>query len=73
MGYATEAVELASSYALNYLELETLLASIYEGNVGSRRVLEKNGYRLAGRFKDQLLNVKGKKEDHLWYVVSNEK
>ena len=72
-GYASEAVSLATEYSVRVLKLETLVAGVYGGNVGSQKVLEKNGYSLAGRFKDQLLNVKGKKEDHLWYVASNEK
>jgi len=41
---------------------------VYGNNLGSQRVLEKVGYELTGVFKNQLLNVKGDKEDHLWYA-----
>ena len=59
---------MATDYAINILNLDMLVAGVYGNNLGSQRVLEKVGYELTGVFKNQLLNVKGDKEDHLWYA-----
>lgn len=50
-GYGTEAVSLLVRHAFRWLGLEKLWARVYEPNVASRRVLEKNGFRLAGRLR----------------------
>ena len=47
-GIATTALKLASEYAFSHLGVERLYAGIFEGNEGSRRVLEKCGYKLEG-------------------------
>lgn len=51
-GYGTEAVVLMSSFAFNELKLHKLHACIVDANIGSSRVLEKNGFELEGRLKD---------------------
>ncbi|MDK2913602.1 MAG: [ribosomal protein S5]-alanine N-acetyltransferase [Thermococcaceae archaeon] len=48
-GYATEAVRLALLYAFNWLNLRKVYARVYESNLASIRVLEKNGFVLSGR------------------------
>jgi len=50
-GYATEAVSLAADYAFSWLRLRKLYARVFETNLASIRVLEKNGFRLAGRLR----------------------
>ena len=50
-GYATEAVSLAADYAFSWLHLRKLYARVFETNLASIRVLEKNGFRLAGRMR----------------------
>ena len=50
-GYATEAVGLALRYAFEWLNLRKVCARVYEPNVASIRVLEKNGFQLAGRLR----------------------
>jgi len=47
-GIATEAVELASSYALQRLNLHKVEAGVVAGNIGSIKVLEKNGFKEYG-------------------------
>lgn len=47
-GIATEAVELISNYALQRLNLHKVEAGVVEGNIGSVRVLEKNGFKQYG-------------------------
>ncbi len=50
-GYASEAVKLALQYAFEWLNLRKVYARVYEPNVASIRVLEKNGFELAGRLR----------------------
>lgn len=51
-GYGTEAVFLAVRYAFNWLNLRKLYARVFEGNFPSIRVLERNGFTLAGRLRE---------------------
>ena len=51
-GIATEAVKLISEYALNRLNLHKVEAGVVEGNIGSVKVLEKNGFREYGIIPD---------------------
>lgn len=50
-GYATEAVGLVLRYAFDWLGLVKVYARVFEPNVASSRVLEKNGFKLAGRMR----------------------
>ena len=50
--------------------MEFLLAGVYESNKGSSSLLKKSGYVLQGRFKKQLINFEGKREDHLWFGIN---
>lgn len=43
-GIATEVVELVAQYGLNTLNLHKIEAGVVEGNIGSVRALEKNGF-----------------------------
>jgi len=47
-GIATIALRLATAYSFNELHLERLFAGVFDGNDGSRSVLEKCGYKLEG-------------------------
>jgi [ribosomal protein S5]-alanine N-acetyltransferase len=51
-GYGTEAVALISDFCFENLKLHKLHARAVAANIGSGRVLEKNGFELEGRFKD---------------------
>ncbi|NJE42096.1 GNAT family N-acetyltransferase [Thermococcus sp. GR6] len=50
-GYASEAVSLAVRYAFEWLNLRKVYAHVYESNGASIRILEKNGFKLAGRWR----------------------
>ena len=52
-GIMTEAVGLVSQYASNKLRLRRLDAQVIVGNLASRRVLEKNGFKLEGLMRKQ--------------------
>ena len=47
-GYATEAIALAARYAFTVLGLHKLTAGVIEGNEGSQRAFEKNGFMVEG-------------------------
>ncbi|MGB8450822.1 MAG: GNAT family protein [Anaerocolumna sp.] len=51
-GVGTESVALISKFALETLNLHKLHASVVDANVGSARILLKNGFELEGRLKD---------------------
>ena len=51
-GYGTEAAALMIGFAFDSLCLHKLHARVVDANIGSARVLEKNGFVLEGRVKD---------------------
>jgi Acetyltransferases, including N-acetylases of ribosomal proteins len=50
-GIMTDAVRAYVQYAFDELKLLRLTAHVFESNVGSARVLEKNGFKLEGRLR----------------------
>jgi [ribosomal protein S5]-alanine N-acetyltransferase len=52
-GYATEAMALRTRYAFRELNLHKLMTEVNAENVASRKALERNGYRTAGRRREQ--------------------
>lgn len=57
-GYITEVVEKLLYVAFDMLKLHRVEANVYNGNIGSMRVLEKNGFQYEGRQRDAVY-VKG--------------
>lgn len=51
-GFCTETVKLACDFAFNVLGLHKMHARVTAANIGSSRVLEKNGFELEGRLRD---------------------
>ncbi len=51
-GYGSESLALLSDYAFQKLHLHKLHAAVVDANIGSAKILEKNGYVLEGRLKD---------------------
>ncbi len=51
-GIGTQCVKLINDFARNILQLHKLYAHVVDVNIGSARILEKNGYNLEGRLKD---------------------
>jgi ribosomal-protein-alanine N-acetyltransferase len=54
-GYATEAVRLVTQRAFKEGPLRKLIAYVHEGNLASRRVLEKVGYQPEGVLREHYL------------------
>lgn len=65
-GYATDAVRLVTEFGFDRLGAHRVQAGIYETNVGSRRVLEKCGYRLEARLEKHVVG-RDAWEDYLWF------
>lgn len=66
-GYATEAIGLAARFAFERLRLHRLQAGLYRANEGSRRALEKVGFKMEGAFREQLVDASQGRQDHLWF------
>jgi ribosomal-protein-alanine N-acetyltransferase len=64
-GYTTLAIKEIVKIAKN-MGLKKLKAGFYEMNIGSKKVLEKNNFKLEGKFKSELL-YKEKRYDHYWF------
>ncbi|QOY35288.1 GNAT family N-acetyltransferase [Anaerobacillus isosaccharinicus] len=65
-GYGTEAVTLMKDFAFQSLKLNKIHARVVDANIGSYRVLEKNGFDLEGRFKDYYF-IEGNYYDGLFF------
>ncbi len=50
-GYITDAVRLMCHFCFQYLESARAYATVFVGNMGSRRALEKNGFSLDGTLR----------------------
>lgn len=70
-GYSTEAVKLALQYAFTEAQLHRVQAGVMPHNLGSIRVLEKNGFRYEGRSL-RYLQINGVWEDHNMYAITVE-
>lgn len=64
-GYGTEAVKSVVEYGFQYCFLEKLWAGYYEGHEGSRKVLNKCGFKVEGRIKKKFINYSGQRVDHV--------
>jgi RimJ/RimL family protein N-acetyltransferase len=68
-GIMTEVVGAVSAWAFRtYPDLLRLEAGVFEGNPGSMRVLEKNGYVLEGRMRNRIVKA-GVVRDQLMYAL----
>ena len=54
-GYGTQLVNMMSDFVFQELGLRKVFARIVDANIGSARVLEKNGYALEAELKDYYL------------------
>jgi len=50
----TEAIDLATHYAFEQLNLNKVYAVVYENNLSSCKAFLKNGYKEAGKFKEHI-------------------
>ncbi|MFN8389824.1 MAG: GNAT family protein [Bdellovibrionota bacterium] len=67
-GIATQAVAAFVDYAFEVFDIGKLTAGVFDGNVASQRVLEKNGFVLEGRFRQHLIK-NGELKDYLVFSL----
>jgi ribosomal-protein-alanine N-acetyltransferase len=70
-GYMTEAVYLVLTYAFVSLRLQRIEANIQPENAGSRALVARIGFKMAG-FSSRYLKVAGRWKDHERWVVRRE-
>jgi ribosomal-protein-alanine N-acetyltransferase len=66
-GIATEAVKALTEYILSKFHIYRIQARVFDWNGASRRVLEKAGYRMEGRFEKHVTK-EGKVADEFLYA-----
>lgn len=71
-GIATKAVELLVQYAFEDLKLIRVFAGAFEYNVGSMRVLEKNGFQKEGIAKNAVFKNNNLWDEHRYALVKKE-
>ena len=64
-GYATSAIKKIIKIAKK-MGLKKLKAGLYEMNIGSKKVLEKNNFKLEGKMKSEIIH-KGKRYNFYWF------
>ena len=65
-GIASEAVKQICKYGFENLDINRIFAGVIEGNKGSMKVLERNGFELEGLYKKALLKL-GEFKDNYRY------
>lgn len=70
-GLMTEAIGLVLRRAFGLMELHRVCANIMPANIGSRRVLERNGFVKEG-FSEKYLQIAGIWEDHERWAITHE-
>jgi RimJ/RimL family protein N-acetyltransferase len=70
-GIATEAVKIFVKYIFNKYDLLKIFAHVFSSNQASTRVLEKAGFRLEGKLRNQIIKS-GKVLDQLVYGILKE-
>ena len=64
-GYATQAIKEISKIAKKK-GLKKIKAGLYEMNIGSKKILEKNNFKLEGKMKSEII-YKGKRYNSYWF------
>lgn len=62
-GFATEAVKGVVYYVFTHTKLKKLWAGYYDGHEGSKKVLEKVGFKLEGQQRKHLVDYRGERVD----------
>ena len=71
-GIATKAVELITKYGFDELNLNRIYTGVFEYNIVSMKVLEKNGFQKEGIFKNAVLKNDKVYDEHRFYKLSRE-
>ncbi len=71
-GIATKAVELITAYGFSKLNLVRIYSGVFEFNVASMKVLEKNEYIKEGIFKKAIFKNGKIYDEHRYYKLNKE-
>ncbi len=71
-GVMTRAVRVFTAYAFQGLGLHRLFARVFDPNVASWRVLEKNGYRLEGILREHVYRHEQYLDDRMYGLLQRE-
>jgi len=71
-GYGSECVEMMCKFAFEELLLHKLVASVTDANIGSAKILEKNGFLREGRLKDHFYIEGSYYDDLLFGKINNQ-
>ncbi len=72
-GIATESVRLITDYGFNKLNLLRIYAGVFEYNIASMKVLEKNGFLKEGVFKKAVFKNGEICDEHRYYKLNPQK
>ena len=70
LGITTKAVELITEYGFGKLKLNRIYTGIFEYNIASMRVLEKNEFKKEGIFKNAILKNDKVYDEHRFYKLN---
>ena len=70
LGIATKAIELITNYGFDKLKLNRIYTGIFEYNLASMRVLEKNGFKKEGIFKNAIFKNDKIYDEHRFYKLN---
>ena len=69
-GIATKAVELITEYGFDKLDLNRIYTGVFEYNIASMKVLEKNGFDKEGIFKNAVFKNNKVCNEHRFYKLN---
>jgi len=67
-GYMSEAVKTLSDYCFNFLSVRKVNATVASKNIGSSKVLKKNGFKIEGIRKNEIILKDGDIVDRIFYA-----
>ena len=71
-GYASDAIDTILKFSFDELEVVNILAGVYSKNIGSQKVLERNGFKLSGKYKNLFLDSSNLRTTSFRYIISAE-
>jgi len=68
-GIASKAVRLITEYGFKTLNINRIYSGVFEYNLGSMKVLEKNGFKKEGVFKNAIFKNEKSFDEHRFYKL----
>ncbi|SEM08249.1 Protein N-acetyltransferase, RimJ/RimL family [Aquimarina amphilecti] len=71
-GIATKAVKLITLYGFKELDLTRIYAGVFENNIASMRILEKNGYTKEAVFQKAIIKNGKTLDEHRYFILTED-